>query len=283
MVKLLEGKPVRDQILKSVKSDMKQLKAANILPTLAIIRIGDDAPAQSYEQSAYRTMNSVGIAVKRYSFSQELSQQLLIDKIQQLNTDSSIHGVMVMQPLPLTIDCQLIAQKIHPLKDVDGLHPINLGKLMIKESDALYPSTAKAVMELLDYYDQSLRGIDVCVVGSSLVVGRPLMQLLLNQGATVTNCHIDTRDLMLHTRRADIVISATGQLGLLTAAHIKPGAVVIDVGYGVKDGRTMGDVERVSAERVAGFMTPVPGGVGRVTTAVLAQQVVKAARLLIGK
>lgn len=282
MVKLLTGDPLRQKMLKNLKQDIQTIKTKGIQPALAIVRMEGRNEALAYENMARKTMDSIGIKTESVTLNANTSLDDMKECIKRLNNNSNIHGILVMQPLASHINRRDIAQLVHPNKDVDGLNPVNLGKLMAGDDNVMYPSTAKAVLELIDYYRLSLKGIDVCIVGSSLVVGRPLSQMLLNRQATVTNCHIHTKDLVAHTSKADVLISATGALELIKDQHVKDNAIVIDVGFGIKNGKKTGDVDFDSVKAKVSQITPVPGGVGSITTVVLAQQVLKATKLLVG-
>ncbi|GEQ32383.1 bifunctional 5,10-methylenetetrahydrofolate dehydrogenase/5,10-methenyltetrahydrofolate cyclohydrolase [Marinilactibacillus psychrotolerans] len=277
MVKVLQGKPVAEKLNKQTEQVVQDLKSIQCTPALAIVRIGDDDSSIAYESAAIKVMNQVGIEVSSLTFSTDTAHDAIFSAIDELNEDQNIHGILVMQPLPEGISRNEIAERIDPEKDIDGLTPSNLGKLVENNLTGLWPSTPKAVMELLEFYNIELKGADVCVIGSSPIVGKPLTILLLNAKATVSNCHVHTKDLKMYTRKADIVISATGSVHLITPEHIKEEAIVIDVGYGEHDGEICGDVQYDKVEQKAAAITPVPGGVGPITTAVLAEQVVKAA------
>lgn len=280
MVKVLQGKEVADKINRQTKQVVEELKSIHCLPTLAIVRVGADQSSIAYESAAIKAMNQVGIEVSSVVFPEETARGEILSAIDELNEDKSTHGILVMQPLPEGISRNDIAMRIDPEKDIDGLTPSNLGKLVENDLTGLWPSTPKAVMELLEYYEIELVGADVCVIGSSPVVGKPLAILMLNAKATVSNCHAQTKDLKMYTKQADIVISATGAVHLVTPDHIKEGAVVVDVGYGHIDGKPCGDVQYDEVAKKASAITPVPGGIGTITTAVLAEQVVQAAWLL---
>lgn len=281
MVKVLKGKAVAEKLNKQTQQVVEDLKSIQCLPALAIVRIGEDSSSIAYESAAIKAMHQVGIEVSSLTFAADSVYEDILSVIDRLNEDKNIHGILVMQPLPEGISRNDIAERINPEKDIDGLTPTNLGKLVENKLSGLWPSTPRAVMELLDYYDIELKGADVCVIGSSPVVGKPLSMLLLNAEATVSNCHVHTKDLKMYTRQADIVISATGAIHLVTPDHIKDGAIVIDVGYGEMDGKIYGDVQYDKVEQKAAAITPVPGGVGTITTAVLAEQVVQAAWTLV--
>lgn len=277
MTQVLKGKVVADKIIEQAAKTVDELKSIECVPTLAIVRVGQDSASVSYENAAIKEMERAGIATRLETFEEGADTEEIFAGIEALNTDEEVHGILVMQPLPEGISRNEVAKHIDPEKDVDGLTPHNLGRLVEKDPSVLLPSTPLAVMKLLDYYGIDRTGLDTVVIGSSPVVGKPLSILLLNDRATVTNCHVDTKDVKAYTSQADLVVSATGALGLVTEDYIKEGAIVIDVGFGYKDGKMMGDVVYEEVKQKASAITPVPGGVGSITTAVLAEQVVKSA------
>lgn len=280
MSKILDGKEVGKAVKSKVKAEALALKKKGIIPKLAVLRVGESQASIAYENAAIKVMTAVGIATERKTMPEEATTVDVLSVIDELNADETVHGVIMMQPLPSHISRSELSSRLDPRKDVDALNPVNMGRLVEDDPRAMVPSTAKAVMEILDYYGYNLKGAEVCVIGSSPVVGKPLVHMLLNRFATVANCHVYTKDNRVHSTRADIVISATGALGLVGPDYIKEGATVIDVGYGFKDGKACGDVRFDEVKDKAGAITPVPGGVGSVTTAVLAVQTLKAVKLL---
>lgn len=277
MTKQLNGKVVAQKMLEQVRQTVDELKTVNCTPLLASVRVGEDPSSISYENAAVKIMNQVGIETETVIFDQSVSIEEISQGIEELNENPSVHGILVMQPLPEGLSRNDVAKYIDPKKDVDGLTPENLGRLMEQDQSALLPSTPSAVMRLLEYYEIETKGLETVVVGSSSVVGKPLTILLVNAQATVTNCHIYTKDVKAHTSRADLIVSATGALELIKADYVKEGAIVIDVGFGYKNGKVTGDVAYDEVKEKAAAITPVPGGVGAITTAVLAEQVVKSA------
>lgn len=280
MAKELKGKPVAQEIIKTTQKTVEDLNKIQVYPKLTIVRVGDDPSSISYETAAIKTMNQVGIEVESVLFDNTVDVETVIQAIEELNRDYAVHGVLVMQPLPASLNRNDIARHIQPTKDIDGLTPMNLGRVVENDPTTLEPSTPRAVMALLAYYAIDVEGKDICVIGSSPVVGKPLTIMLLNAEATVTNLHIKSKDIKKYTREADIVISATGATELITADYIKEGAVVIDVGFGYKDGKPVGDVTYDDVYEKASAITPVPGGVGSITTAILAEQVTQAAWMM---
>lgn len=279
MTQILDGKVVGQAIRKQARLDAEKLREVGVTPKLAILRVGEKEASKSYERNAIRAMKDATIAVETFQLDEMSTTEEVVKMIDQLNHDQAIHGVIIMQPLPDGISRREISNYLDCKKDVDGINPLNLGFLIEENAAALVPSTPQAVIEMLDYYGLELAGKDVVVIGSSPVVGKPLSIMLGNRHATVSNLHIHTKDVRKYTKQADILISATGALGLVDETYVKKGAVVIDVGYGYQNGKIMGDVQRDVIQEIASAISPVPGGVGAVTTSVLAAQVIKAAKL----
>lgn len=279
MTKILNGKEVGQALRNHARVEAEKLRAEDIFPKLAILRVGDDEASMSYERSAKKAMKDSSIEVETFVLEETATTEQVLEAIEELNEDPTIHGIIIMQPLPEGLSRHDISNRIDPNKDVDGVHPINLGYLIEGNKKALVPSTPQAVLEILDYYNYDIEGADIVVIGSSAVVGKPLSIMLSNRNATVSNLHIYTKDTKMYTKQADILISATGALGLIDVSHVKEGAIVIDVGYGYKDGKITGDVQFENVRPHASAISPVPGGVGAVTTSVLAAQVIKAVKL----
>ncbi|OFL66088.1 bifunctional 5,10-methylene-tetrahydrofolate dehydrogenase/5,10-methylene-tetrahydrofolate cyclohydrolase [Facklamia sp. HMSC062C11] len=280
MAKILDGKEVGKFLREKTKKEAEALREKGIVPKLVVLRVDENPSSMAYEKNALKVMEKCGIEAEARTELDAKTTEDVLKIIDELNEDKSVSGVIIMQPFPEGIERADVAERLHPFKDVDALNPVNLGKLVNNDPTAMAPSTAQACIEILDYYDYELEGAEVCVVGSSPVVGKPLAIMLSNRNATVSNTHVYTKDNTIHTTLADILVSATGALGLVGANYIKEGATVIDVGYGFKDGKATGDVRFEEVEPKASAITPVPGGVGSVTTAVLASQVVKGAKLL---
>lgn len=280
MAKILDGRAVAKALNKQTITQIDSLLEAGITPTLAIMRADENPASIQYEKSAARYMEKMRIATKHVVFEEGVNEAEFLEALDQLNHDSDVHGILVMQPLPRAISLARVSERISPTKDIDGMHPLNLGHIMAGNQKAHLPSTVKAVVELLRYYDISVSQKDICVIGKSNTVGKPLSVLLLNERATVSNCHTGTQNLEKYTSEADILISATGSIGLVTPQHVKKGAVVIDIGFNFKDNKAHGDVQYEEVAKIASAITPVPGGVGSVTTAALAQQVANAAQWL---
>lgn len=283
MAKILDGKEVGKALKERVKESAEQYREQGIVPKLVVLRVGEEKSSIAYENAAKKVMESVSIDSDSVTLSGDSTTEDVIEAIEKLNNDDSVHGVIMMQPLPEQISRSEVSEKIDPRKDVDALNPVNMGKLVEGDDTAMAPSTPAAVMEILKYYDYDLEGVEATVIGSSPVVGKPMSIMLLNAGATVANTHGKTKDNRLHTMKSELIVSATGALHLVDDSYIPEGATVIDVGYGYKDGKPTGDVNYDLVEPIAGAITPVPGGVGSVTTAVLALQVIKAVGILTGK
>ncbi|HLR92128.1 MAG TPA: bifunctional 5,10-methylenetetrahydrofolate dehydrogenase/5,10-methenyltetrahydrofolate cyclohydrolase [Atopostipes sp.] len=279
MTRILNGKEVGQALREHARMETEKLRAEGIIPKLAILRVGDDEASMSYERSAKKAMKDSSIEAETFQLEETATTEEILETIEQLNTNQSIHGIIIMQPLPKGHSRYDISSHIDPNKDVDGIHPMNLGYLIEGNKKALVPSTPQAVLEILDYYNYNIEGADIVVIGSSAVVGKPLSIMLSNRNATVSNLHIYTKDIKQYTKQADILISATGALGLIDVSHVKENAVVIDVGYGYKDGKITGDVQFEKVRPYVSAISPVPGGVGAVTTSVLAAQVIKAVKL----
>jgi len=277
MPEILKGSHVAKELRQKTKEKVTKLTEQGITPTLAFMRADQNPDAIQYENAAARFMDEVGMQTVHVNFTAEVSQVIFLQKLEELNHDEGIHGILVLQPLPEDISLKAVADSISPKKDIDGMHPLNSGKIMIGDSTGHLPSTVKAVIELLDYYEIDVAGKNVCVIGKSNTVGKPLTISLLNRDATVSTAHTQTIDLMQLTKQADVLITATGEIGLITKEHVKEDAIVIDVGFNFENGKAYGDVAYDEVAAVASAITPVPGGVGSVTTASLAEQVANAA------
>ena len=278
MAKLLEGKPVAEKIKLEIKRQVQLLRQP---PVLASLLVGDNAGAASYVKSQARTAEELGIVYKLFELSKDTTESSLIDFILKLNADKSVNGIIVQMPLPGHIDYSKINESILPLKDVEGLHPENTGKLFLSRR-GFASCTARAVMELISSTNVDLYGKEAVVVGHSEIAGKPLAFLLLDKFATVTVCHIATSKagkLEEHVRRAEVLIVAVGKAGLIKGDWVREGSIVIDVGINRVDGKIVGDVEFEQAQKRASFITPVPGGVGPLTVTMLMRNLTEAAKL----
>jgi methylenetetrahydrofolate dehydrogenase (NADP+)/methenyltetrahydrofolate cyclohydrolase len=279
---ILDGRAVAQKVLADVRAGVERLRAERgLTPTLAVVLVGDFAPSKVYVQTKKRTADSVGIASRDHLYPDGLSQPALERLLADLNADPGVHGILLQLPLPAGLDEAAAIATIAPEKDVDGLHPANLGRLLAGEP-GLVPCTPAGCLEILDHYGAKLEGAEAVVVGRSRLVGKPLAQLLLARHATVTVCHTRTRDLAAHTRRADVLCVAAGRAGIVTGDMVKPGAWVIDVGINrLPTGRLAGDVDTAAVAAHA-HVTPVPGGVGPMTVAMLMRNTLRAAERLSG-
>lgn len=287
---LIDGKAMSASIRKGVAEGVAQLAAAGKPVKLVAILVGDNPAARVYAENQAKTCGQVGIAYELRELPAAVTQQDLLALIRTLNADSSITGIFLHTPLPQHLDLQQTQYAMDVLKDVEGVNPANIGHVFYGHT-IIAPCTAVAVMEMIDATGINVRGADAVVVGASRIVGRPVSMFLTEREATVTVCNIHTRNLRYHTRRADILVVAVGKPGLITGEDVKPGAVVIDVGinrisitdaFGRKTERTVGDVDADSVAAVASHLTPVPGGVGPMTVAVLLRNTLRAARLVHG-
>jgi len=280
----IDGKAVASSILAKVTQDVSELKASGWRPRLVSIRVGDDPAVNLYIRNQERAAIQVGIDFERRNFPAEISEGEVRAAITHLNVDPGITGIILQRPVPEHLPIQQLQSTIAPLKDVEGMHPASIGNIVYRNID-LGPCTAMAAVELLKETGVSLPGLEVTVIGHSEIVGKPIAFLLMAEGATVTVCHHMTREVAVHTRRADAVFIAVGKAGLLKGEMLKPGVVVIDIGINqieTEDGksRVVGDCDYDACRNVAGWITPVPGGVGPVTVAVLMRNTVVAARRL---
>ncbi|MCK9604257.1 MAG: bifunctional 5,10-methylenetetrahydrofolate dehydrogenase/5,10-methenyltetrahydrofolate cyclohydrolase [Candidatus Omnitrophica bacterium] len=278
MARLLEGKPIAEKIKEGIRQEVELLKNK---PVLASIMVGENAGSATYVKSQTKIAQDLGIEYRLQQLSGDTSEAALIEFIQKLNADRSVNGIIIQMPLPAAIDYKKMSQFILPEKDVEGMHPANIGKIVFGKAKIL-PCTAAAVMELLNASGADLYGREVVIVGHSEIVGKPLSLLLLDKFATVTVAHIGTSKagkLEEHVRRAEVLIVAVGKAGLIKGEWIKEGAIVIDVGINRVGEKLVGDVEFEAAEKRASAITPVPGGVGPLTVTMLMRNLVEAAKL----
>ncbi|MBM4354237.1 MAG: bifunctional 5,10-methylenetetrahydrofolate dehydrogenase/5,10-methenyltetrahydrofolate cyclohydrolase [Deltaproteobacteria bacterium] len=277
MAVLIDGRKLGNSILGDVSERAVALAArTGIVPTLAAVLVGGDGASVSYVRQKERACERTGLRSVTLMLPASTSEAELLERIDALNRDSAIHGIIAQLPLPAGIDVEKVVSAVSPAKDVDGFHPVNLGLLM-RNAGGLVPCTPAAVCHILDGLGVSLAGKRAVVVGRSLVVGRPLSCLLLRRDLTVTVCHTLTEDLAGEVSRADVVVAAAGRAALVRGEWVKPGAIVIDVGTNPTPAGLVGDVEFAAAAERAGYITPVPGGVGPLTVAMLLRNVVKAA------
>lgn len=282
MAQLMKGAPVAAAMTEQMAARTERLKQAGVMPTLCILRLGERPGDLVYESSAMKRCGKVGIDVREIVLPEGCTRERLLETIEQVNRDGAIHGLLMMRPLPVREDEDAARALLAPEKDVDGITAIAQSKVFTGAGAGYPPCTAQAVIEILDHYGVELAGRRAAVIGRSLVVGRPVAMMLMARDATVTLCHTRTEELPEICRQADILVSAAGRAGLVTGAFTRPGQVIVDVGINVRAGKLCGDVDFAAAEPLVGAITPVPGGVGAVTTAVLAAHVVQAAEKAAG-
>jgi methylenetetrahydrofolate dehydrogenase (NADP+)/methenyltetrahydrofolate cyclohydrolase len=275
MARLLHGRPLAERIRASTKARIEALSAKGIRPQLAIVVVGADPSAAAYTERLRHSGDAVGIRVADASLPADSSEAQLIARLETLGTDPSVHGIILMTPLPGALDEGHIVDHLAVAKDVEGMHPFSVGWLA-DGRPRFVPSTAEAVVELLRYYEVPLRGSHAVVIGRSTVIGRPAAYLLLKEDATVTMTHKQTVDVERYTREADIVVVGVGRVGFLRGDMVRPGATVIDAGINVTPQGLTGDVDVETVGAVAGAVSPVPGGLGAVTTALLLRNVATA-------
>lgn len=279
-VQIIKGKPVADKISEILINDVKNLKIKGIYPKLTIVRVGSRGDDLAYERGALKRCQTIDIETEVLELDENITQEDYINEIKRLNNDESVHGILCFRPLPKHLNEDEIKYVISPEKDVDSFSPINTAKVMEGDTTGFTPCTPTAVLEILKHYDVSLSGAKVVVLGRSMVVGKPAAMLLLNENATVTVCHSRTKDLQSITSDADILVAAVGRAKMVKSEFVKEGAVVVDVGINVDEsGKLCGDVDTDDVLGKVSMITPVPAGVGSVTTSILAKHVVKACKL----
>ena len=279
MAIILDGRKVAATFASEVKEEVERLKNSGITPKLSVILIGDDPASVLYARSKEKACNNVGMAFELYVLPPFAGEEKVIELVEELNGDRNVHGILIEYPLPQNMNKQRIFETVLPVKDVDGVHPINRGHIL-SNTGALMPATPQSCIELLRAYGVEIRGKHAVLVGRGETVGKPLIFMLLNHDATVTVCHTKTVDLPHYTRQADILISAAGRPRLIKKDMVKPGAVVVDAGINEAEGGGIcGDVDFEGVKEVAGAISPVPGGVGSLTTVIIQKNVLRAARL----
>lgn len=271
-MELLDGKKVKLEILENLKKDLENFERKL---GLVVVEVGDDPASLVYVAQKEKMAIELGYNFNHIKLDENISEAEVLKIIDELNNDDMVDGILVQMPLPAHLDAKKIQNRINPYKDVDGLSDVNAGKL-VHGVDTLIPCTPYGIMDILKYYNIDVSGKHVVIVGRSDLVGKPLASLMTNNNATVTLCHSKTKDLIKHTKDADILIAAVGKKGVITGDMIKKDAVVIDVGINRVDGKLYGDVDFETAKEKVSFITPVPGGVGQMTVAELAKNVVKA-------
>ncbi len=294
MAKLIDGRAIAEKVYVDLRREIAELKARNVTPGLAVVLVGDDPASRAYVRSKDKMCRELGLHSLKLELPASITQTELLNRVEELNADSTIHGILVQSPPPAHIDETAIVRALDPRKDVDGFHPENVAKLVLDDSSGFVPCTPLGVQGLLIESKININGAHVVVLGRSMIVGKPLALLLMQKNekanATVTVVHSRSRDLADITRSADIIIAAIGRAGFVKADHVREGAVVIDVGINrVEDAasergyRLVGDVAFDEVSKKASAITPVPGGVGPMTIAMLMSNTVKAARQSLGK
>ncbi|WP_347862774.1 bifunctional methylenetetrahydrofolate dehydrogenase/methenyltetrahydrofolate cyclohydrolase FolD [Salimicrobium sp. PL1-032A] len=274
---IIYGSELAQQIRGELKEEVEQLHQSGVRPKLSVIIIGDDPASKSYVKGKQKASNKIGMDADLWEYDSSLSEAELLDKIKELNDDSEVHGILVQLPLPDHIDEQKVIEAIDPSKDVDGFHPISVGKMMTGQ-DTFLPCTPHGIIVMLERSGIQIEGKHAVILGRSNLVGKPVGQLLLNKNATVTYCHSRTENLKEITTQADILIVAVGRPSIISSEDIKEGAAVIDVGVNRVDGKLTGDVDFDSAKEVASYLTPVPKGVGPMTITMLLYNTIEAAK-----
>ncbi|AKN32784.1 methenyltetrahydrofolate cyclohydrolase [Clostridium carboxidivorans P7] len=280
MGQIIKGKPVADAISTVLTKEVEELKAKGITPKLTIVRVGANGSDLAYERGALKRCASIGIDTEVKELPENIEQDDFIAELKKVNEDKATNGILIFRPFPKQLDESVIKYIIAPEKDVDCFSPVNVAKLMEKDETGFAPCTPSAVIEILKHYNVPMKGKNAVVIGRSMVVGKPVSMLLLNENATVTICHSRTQDMPSVTSKADIVIVGIGKAKMIDSKYIGDEAVVIDVGINVDEkGNLCGDADTDSCIEKASMITPVPAGVGSVTTSILAKHVVKACKL----
>ena len=266
MAVIIDGKTLRDKILDELRAKTSLLNAK---PSLSVIIVGDDPASKIYVNTKKKKALEIGFRSEIIEFDKDVAESVLLDKINQLNSDKNVNAILVQLPLPAHIDTKKVIETIDPIKDVDCFHPYNAGKIFTNSDTALYPCTPKGIIRLLEEYNVDVQGKNVVIVGRSNIVGRPLAAMLTNLNATVTLCHSKTDNISYYAKNADIVVSAAGCAGLIKADMLKEGVIVVDVGMNrietSEGNKLVGDVDFEDVEKIASLITPVPGGVGPMT------------------
>lgn len=279
MAEIINGKELAKKVRKELKEEVKELKEKGINPKLAVIMVGNDPGSTVYVRNKSKACEKTGIEFEEFLFDDQTSEDKLLEVINKLNSDDSIHGILLQSPVPKHININKAFRTISPNKDVDGFNPVNVGNLTIGE-DAFISCTPYGIVKMLEEYNIETEGKNTVILGRSNIVGKPMIQCMLNKNSTVTVCHSKTKNIKEIVKNGDIVIAAIGKPKFVTADMIKDGAVVIDVGINrLEDGSILGDVDYENVAKKASFITPVPGGVGPMTIAMLLNNVVKAAKL----
>ena len=278
MAIIIDGKEVARKTREKLKNEVQNLKKRGIIPKLTVIMVGDNTASRVYVRNKSRACNEVGVEYEEFFLDSNISQKELLDLIKKLNDDKTVNGILLQSPLPQHLDINEAFKKIDYRKDVDGFHPMNVGKLVLGQ-DTFVSCTPYGIMRLFEEYNIELCGKNVVILGRSNIVGKPLVQCCLNNNATVTICHSKTKDIKEVTKNADVLVVAIGKPHFLEANMVKDGAIIVDVGINrIDTGKIVGDVDFENVSKKASYITPVPGGVGPMTVAMLLNNVIKATR-----
>lgn len=277
---IIDGKKIAQQVRNEVKEEVEELKKKGITPGLAVVLVGENPASLVYVRQKEKACEEVGIVSYKYTLPEDTTEEKLLSVVDELNNEERIHGILVQLPLPKHLDEKRVIEKISPEKDVDGFHPLNMGRLFVGEP-SFVPCTPRGVIELIERSGFEIKGKKAVIVGRSNIVGKPVAVLLLMRHATITVCHTRTKDLASETREADILIVAAGRPKMITGDMVKEGVIVIDVGINRVDGKLVGDVDFDSVSLKAGAITPVPGGVGPMTVAMLMKNTLEATKKLL--
>ncbi|MDR2180991.1 MAG: bifunctional 5,10-methylenetetrahydrofolate dehydrogenase/5,10-methenyltetrahydrofolate cyclohydrolase [Synergistaceae bacterium] len=277
MAEIIKGSNVAAGMKETLLSELEKLKARHVEPTLGIVRVGSRADDLAYERGILRRFEELGIGTRIFEFPETMNAGDFLGEFSKIDASPDLQGILLFRPLPKHLDEETIRRSIDPSKDVDGMSPLNVAKVFAGDGEGFAPCTSVAVMELLSHTGVDLTGKNVVIIGRSMVIGRPLAMLMMNRNATVTVCHRKTRNTPEICRGADILVAAAGQAQMVTPAFVSPGTIVIDVGINMKDGKLCGDVDYDAVAPLVSMITPALGGVGAVTTSVLAKHLLKAA------
>jgi methylenetetrahydrofolate dehydrogenase (NADP+)/methenyltetrahydrofolate cyclohydrolase len=277
---IIDGKKIAQEIRSEVKREVEELRKKGVNPGLAVVLVGENPASQVYVRQKEKASEEVGIVSYKYELPEETTEEKLLSVVTELNADKKVHGILVQLPLPEHLDEKKVIEAISPVKDVDGFHPVNMGRLFTGEP-AFVPCTPQGVIELIERSGFEIKGQKAVIVGRSNIVGKPVAMLLLMRHATITMCHTRTRDLAGETKQADILVVAAGRPRVITDEMVKEGAIVIDVGINRVEGKLVGDVDFETVSRKAKAITPVPGGVGPMTVAMLMKNTLEAAKRLL--
>ncbi len=278
MAVILDGKAISKKVRGELKIKAEELRQKNIIPKLAVIMVGDDPSSKIYVRNKSKACEEVGIEFEEYLLGENIKNEELLNLIEELNNREDIHGILLQSPIPKHLDINLAFRTIKPEKDVDGFHPVNIGKLSLNQ-ECFVSCTPFGIMRMLAEYNIDIEGKHAVIIGRSNIVGKPMIQCMLNKHATVTVCHSKTKNLSEITKQADILVAAIGKPKFITEDMVKDGAVVIDVGINRnEEGKVCGDVDFENVSKKASYITPVPGGVGPMTIAMLMNNIIKAAK-----